>query len=212
MGAYVSAADDLVLHGPRVLGLASVQRIATLYRLDCDDVEDRLLGFATAGWVGHSRFAGGSGWHLTDAGRDEDERRLSLELDLAGARDAVTAAHRAFLPLNRRLAKACTDWQIRPTTRDPMAANDHTDWAWDERVFGALDALGRDPAAVTDVLAGALRRFDGYAARFSRALAKVNAAQPLWIDAPDVDSCHTVWVQLHEDLLATLGIPRGGDG
>lgn len=29
---------------------------------------------------------------------------------------------------------------------------------------------------------------------------------------PDRDSCHTVWIQFHEDLLATLGIPRGGEG
>jgi hypothetical protein len=26
------------------------------------------------------------------------------------------------------------------------------------------------------------------------------------------DSCHTVWIQFHEDLLATLGIPRDADG
>ena len=25
----------------------------------------------------------------------------------------------------------------------------------------------------------------------------------------DRDSCHTVWTEFHEDLLATLGIPRG---
>ena len=31
------------------------------------------------------------------------------------------------------------------------------------------------------------------------------------LDAPEADSCHTVWIQLHEDLLATLGVPRGGD-
>jgi len=30
-----------------------------------------------------------------------------------------------------------------------------------------------------------------------------------WVDAIGIDSCHTVWFQLHEDLLATLGIPRG---
>ena len=32
------------------------------------------------------------------------------------------------------------------------------------------------------------------------------------VDAPDRDSCHLVWIQFHEDLLATLGIPRGSDG
>jgi hypothetical protein len=32
-----------------------------------------------------------------------------------------------------------------------------------------------------------------------------------WVDAPDRDSLHAVWIQLHEDLLATLGIERGTD-
>jgi hypothetical protein len=203
--------EDLVLHGPRVLGHASAQRIATRYRLDPGEVEDHLLQFAANGWVAHSRFADSSGWHLTEVGRREGERRLSRELDLARLRETATATHQRFLPLNQRFGKACTDWQIRPTSRDPMAANDHTDWGWDERVFRTLDALGRQLPVVIDPLAGALQRFDGYATRFSAALAEVNSARPRWIDAPDIDSCHTVWIQLHEDLLATLGIPRGTD-
>jgi hypothetical protein len=32
-----------------------------------------------------------------------------------------------------------------------------------------------------------------------------------WVDAPDRDSLHAVWIQFHEDLLATLGIERGTD-
>jgi hypothetical protein len=28
------------------------------------------------------------------------------------------------------------------------------------------------------------------------------------VDRTDVDSCHRVWFELHEDLVATLGIDR----
>ena len=35
--------------------------------------------------------------------------------------------------------------------------------------------------------------------------------EPAWVTRPRVDSCHTVWMELHEDLLATLGIDRGGE-
>jgi hypothetical protein len=49
-----------------------------------------------------------------------------------GSRETISLAHKSFLPLNRRFAKACTDWQIRPTSRDRMASNDHADWGWDE--------------------------------------------------------------------------------
>ena len=34
-----------------------------------------------------------------------------------------------------------------------------------------------------------------------------------WVDEPKIDSCHTVWFELREDLhlLATLGLERGGE-
>lgn len=211
MSAYASAMQDLVLHGPRVLGFASPARIAARYALGSDAVEDVLLAFAAEGWVSHSRFGDSSGWFLTDAGRLEDERRMTVELDRAGARDVVVEAHARFVPLNRRFAKACTDWQIRPTRADALSLNDHTDWKWDERVLRTLESLDRELGKVAGDLAGHLQRFDGYAARYSAALAKVNAAQRRWVDAPEVDSCHTVWIQFHEDLLATLGLARGPD-
>jgi hypothetical protein len=30
-----------------------------------------------------------------------------------------------------------------------------------------------------------------------------------WVDGVGIDSCHLVWMQLHEDLLATLGLNCG---
>jgi hypothetical protein len=46
---------------------------------------------------------------------------------------------------------------------------------------------------------------------YSWALSKAETGQRAWVDAFDRDSCHMVWIQFHEDLLATLGIPRGSD-
>jgi hypothetical protein len=212
VAAHVSAPDDLVLHGPRVLGFASPGRIADRYGLDRDEVEDRLIEFAARGWVTHTRFADTGGWSLTEDGRAEDERRMAAELDLTGARETVAEAHTRFLPLNKRFGKVCTDWQLRPTRTEPMAANDHTDWRWDERVLRALATLGRDLAAVTDPPARCLQRLDGYSARYLAALARVDTGERRWVDSPEVDSCHTVWIQLHEDLLATLGVARGAEG
>ncbi len=212
MAAAVSAVDDLVLHGPRVLGYAPTARIADRFALDPGDVEDHLLGFGARGWVGSAAFGATSGWFLTEAGRAEDERRMAAELDRTGARPVVSDVHTRFLPLNARFGRVCTDWQLRPTRAEPMAANDHTDWRWDERVLRALGTLGRELTQLTDALAGCLQRFDGYGARYAAALAQVDRGQRRYVDSPEVDSCHTVWIQLHEDLLSTLGIPRGAEG
>src|ERR1700754_4499326 len=177
MPPYVSAPDDLVLHGPRVLGFASPSRIGARYGLDASLVEELLLDHEARGLVCHSSFAGSSGWSITDDGRVENERRLAIELDRAGARDAVTSAHVEFIPLNRRFGIACTDWQIRPTRTDPLAFNDHTDWTWDGRALGTLATLDKAFRRLCIQLAECLQRFDGYADLYSSALAKVEAGQ-----------------------------------
>ena len=205
------AAADLALHGARVLGFATPARVASRYGLDPGTVRELLLDHEARGWVRYLSFAGSSGWALTDAGRGENERRLSAELDSAGGRDIVADAHEAFLPLNHRFGTACTDWQIRPAPGEPMACNDHADWRWDERVLQALGSVAGSFRRLCDQLSGCLARFDGYADLYSSALCKAQTRQHSWVDAPDRDSCHMVWIQFHEDLLATLGIPRGSD-
>jgi hypothetical protein len=190
---YRSAPHDLALHGVRVLGFPTTSRVAARYG------------------VRQSSFAGSAGWSVTEPGRAENERRLAVELDRAGARDTVAGVHAAFVPLNRRFAAACTDWQVRPTRADPTAVNDHTDWRWDERVLRTLASVDGSFRPLCGQLADCLARFDGYADRYAAALRKVGSGQRPWVDAIDRDSLHLLWIQFHEDLLATLGIPRGLD-
>lgn len=125
--------------------------------------------------------------------------------------DAVRAAHAAFLPLNRQLRRACTDWQLRPTPGDRLAANDHTDRAWDERVLAELAAVDAALVPLVARLTGALARFAGYDVRFAAACRRAAAGEGHWVDGTEVDSCHRVWFELHEDLVATLGIDRGAE-
>jgi hypothetical protein len=211
--AHQSTAEDLALHGLRVLGYAEAPRIAGRYGLDRGIVQEYLLDHQARGWVSKARFGASSGWSLTDAGRAEDERRLAAELAVAGtgARREVVAAHQQFLPLNDRLGTACTNWQIRPAPGDPLAVNDHSDPRWDDRVLVTLASVGSAFRRLCGPLAGSLARFGGYADLYAAALTRAQAGQYGWIDAPDRDSCHLVWMQFHEDLLATLGLDRGGE-
>lgn len=209
--AYVSTAEDLSLHGVRVLGFGPQSRITARFALEPDMVDEALGDFEAYGWVQKTSFGDTSGWSLTEAGRRENERRLSLELDAAGARERVGDIHRRFVPLNHRFTEACTRWQIRPSREDPIAFNDHTDWRWDERVLTTMDFIQKQFGDVCADLCAVLDRFGGYAERFDAALAKVNSGRREWVDSAELDSLHTVWIQFHEDLIATLGIPRGAD-
>jgi hypothetical protein len=48
----------------------------------------------------------------------------------------------------------------------------------------------------------------GYGRRLSRALARVQAGDGDGFTRPLTNSYHDVWMELHEDLVATLGLVR----
>lgn len=156
-------------------------------------------------------FLGDITWSLTDAGRAQDEHLLAAELDETGARDVVAQAHRDFLPLNRLHGAACTRWQLHPTSWDSTARNDHTDLRWDAAALDDLERADAGLGVICSRLSALLARFDGYAAAHNAALGRVQHGDAVWLDAPDRASCQLVWIGFHEDLLATLGIPRGSD-
>jgi len=206
---YASTPDLLVLHAVRTTGMADDVAVSRRSGIDQDTVSELLQDYEAYGWVTRVEFAGTGGWTLTDRGRDEDSRRLAEELDRAGARPVVERAYQAFEWLNGRLVKTCTDWQLRPNQDDRLAANDHGDPEWDARVLDELSMLARELTQLVGDLAGALARFGGYDERFSAAVSRAQAGERQWVAGVGVASCHAVWMELHEDLLSTLGIPRG---
>ncbi|WP_169981104.1 transcriptional regulator [Microbispora sp. H10836] len=198
----------LVLHAVRITGFADTPVIARRYGLDPAETEELLLDAEALGWVEHTAFAGTGGWSLTEPGRAENERRLAAELTRVGGAGEVRDVYRGFLPLNALLLQACTDWQLRPTAGDRLAVNDHSDPAWDAGVLHELACVDRALTPLADRLGRVLRRFRGYDTRFATALGRARAGEVAWVDRTDVDSCHRVWFELHEDLIATLGLDR----
>jgi hypothetical protein len=199
----------LVLHAVRLLGFSPTPAVAARFGLDEALAEELLEDHRALGLVTWSTFADSAGWSLTERGRLEGEARLAAELEATGQRDVVHRTYLEFLDLNARVLQAVTDWQTRPVAGNPFAANDHQDLRWDTRVLQRLEDVGGRLAPIADVLGGVLDRLAGYSGRFESALARARAGEVDWVDALGRDSCHTVWFQLHEDLLATLGIPRG---
>ncbi|MGF2949003.1 transcriptional regulator [Microbacterium alcoholitolerans] len=198
----------LVLHAVRLLGFNEPAAIGARAGIDHDAVVDLLRDAEQHGWVRHDAFAGLEGWSLTEEGRRENQRQLAQERVGADSDDVLRGVYRDFLPLNARLVAACTDWQLRPTNHDRLAANDHADPAWDAHVLNELDELSTGLTALVARLVAVLARFTGYDSRFDVALRRARAGQSEWVDRTGIDSCHRVWFELHEDLLATLDIDR----
>ena len=190
------------LHAVRLLGFADTEPVAERFGQDPHDVERLLIEAGAKRWAVHSSFGGTGGWFLTVAGRTENERLLAEELNSAGGRTAVTAAHAAFASLNEDVVAACSKLQLQWPSAG-QRPNDGIDQDTRQTFTLALTALMDLEIRLTEVLP----RFSGYAKRLEQALANA-ATEPAWLTATDRDSFHRIWFELHEDLIATLGIRR----
>ena len=113
----------------------------------------------------------------------------------------------AFLPINRSLRELCTAWQVRPDG----SVNDHSDAMYDAGVRDRLDDIHDSTTPILDRLTAVLPSIGGYTPRLQDALDRLDAGETAWLTSPLLDSYHTVWMHLHQELLMTLGMTRKED-
>ena len=147
------------------------------------------------------------GWGVTERGRTADEEFTWSELDATESRVHVLKAYESFLGLNPALLDTCGDWQMRRLGSTPVL-NDHIDPDYDGKVLSRLLRIDVSAQRICSDLASRLMRFGLYATRLTTALERTLGGNIAYV-TDTLDSYHSVWFQLHEDLLVTLGISRG---
>ena len=98
-------------------------------------------------------------------------------------------------------------WPVKPIGGE-LAVNDHSDRRHDERVIARLRRTDAKESTALRPLASALTRFDVYPRRLRRALTLINDGDHSMLAAPLKDSYHTVWFELHEELIILSGLRR----
>ncbi|MBA3654177.1 MAG: MarR family transcriptional regulator [Actinobacteria bacterium] len=199
-----------VLHALRLRGFADDDIVAFLAGVSEGDATE-LVGELAAEGLANRREGRLSGWSLTPDGRATHAKLISEEVADAGCRDAVDDGYRRFLAINETMLGCCTQWQLRTVDGTPVP-NDHTDAAHDAQAIAALAAIDDAVQPACADLALALDRYAAYGPRLRAARTKVEAGDTDWFTKPLIDSYHTVWFELHEDLLVTLGIERSKEG
>jgi hypothetical protein len=189
----------------RCIGVAGEDRVATAAGMGIVDtlihlrsLSERSLVVLDAGPFG--------GWNLTESGRIADQELVRKELDIVGARDHVRSSYESFLGLNPALLQTSGEWQMRKLG-DAHAINDHSDPDYDAEVLSRLIRIDASAQRICSDLASRLVRFGVYGYRLTTALDRALGGDTAYV-TDSLDSYHTVWFQLHEDLLVTLGISR----
>jgi hypothetical protein len=117
--------------------------------------------------------------------------------------DAFARAYNEFRGVNRDFKSLVAQWQLKDG--EP---NDHADADYDAAVLGRLDGVHQAVLPVLAAASGQLPRLDAYTAKLSAALERIQAGDTAWFTRPIVDSYHTVWFEVHEELIGAAGLTR----
>ena len=118
-------------------------------------------------------------------------------------RGAFARTYDEFRTVNHEFKALVSDWQLRDG--EP---NDHGDADYDDAVLVRLEGVHEAVLPVVTAATGQLPRLDAYVAKLSAALEKIHAGDTTWFARPMIDSYHTVWFELHQELLGAAGLTR----
>ena len=135
--------------------------------------------------------------------------RSGYSRDFAAQRDDpdMTRAYEAFEVVNNELKRLITEWQTIEVGGERVP-NDHSDAEHDARVVDRLGDLHDRAEPVLDRLAAGLPRLAAYKDLLLAALERAEDGAREWVSDAKIPSYHTVWFELHEDLLRVLGRER----
>lgn len=196
--------DLLALHGLAVKKAGSPEAVAAVLGAEEGEISAALDAAVEAG-----RAAGAKGTYMVaPAGREWlDERYPEVFADFRADPTAAEAYER-FERINRELLALFTDWQMIPAAGGERVPNDHSDAEYDAGIVDRLGAQHERAEKVLDRFAALDPRLGVYKARLDEAYDKVLAGDLDHVSGARIDSYHTVWFELHEDLLRMLGRER----
>jgi hypothetical protein len=196
---------DVVAHALRIKQVATVAELVALTSMTPETVECHLAALADGGDASFRERH--QLWQLTTLGVARHDGWLAAEAVRGPGVDLVCQAYVDFLPLNAALKEQCGQWQLRDGQ-----PNDHGDTAYDGSVTEGLAEIDDRTADILAAMSAALPRLGGYRPRLAAALARVRQGERDAFTGVLCDSYHDIWMELHQDLIITLGIDRRAEG
>jgi hypothetical protein len=193
----------LVMHGLAVKKHGTPEAVAGIIGLDAEAVRAVLGKLVEAKRVVEAQ----GKYLLTPPARmalDSDYSRLYGDLR---ANTEFKAGYEGFERLNGALKQLITDWQTIAVSGERVA-NSHGDKEYDARIIDRLGQLHERAEGLLERLAGVLPRFLIYRDKLLAALEKAEDGEIAWVSDARIESYHTLWFELHEDLLRLMGRER----
>lgn len=196
-------ATHLVLHGLAIKKHAGAGDIAGLVGLKTDRVQTLLEAAAQSGRAvkADARFL------VSPLGKVALESSYSRYFAVMRQDQPFIAAYDSFERINVQLKALITDWQT-VEMGGRRVANDHGDKDHDARIIDRLGDLHERANAILAVLERGVSRLGYYRKHLLSALEKAEDGAIEWVSDVRIESYHTLWFELHEDLLRIVGATR----
>lgn len=190
----------LVLHGLAIKKHADAAAVAGLVGLPTARVSELLTQAVQRGKVAEAQ----GRYLLTPMARMSLDGDYSKYYGDLRKNEDFVAAYEGFERINVELKQLITDWQTVEIAGQRVP-NDHSDAAHDQRVIDRLGDLHERADKVFARLAAGLPRLQRYRDHLLAALEKAEDGDIQWVSDARIDSYHTVWFELHEELLRLMG-------
>jgi hypothetical protein len=189
-----------VLQAVRLKGRVAPADLAATLGADLDSITRTVERLSASGLL-----VEGTTLKLSSSGRTRLETLLADErkgIDSA----AIAAAYHDFHSVNADFKALVTDWQLKGGPAGKP--NTHDDTEYDAAMLARLDDVHARVIPIIDAAATQLSRLNAYSSKLLVALGKVKAGETAWLTRPLIDSYHTVWFELHEELIGAMGLTR----
>lgn len=186
-----------VLQAVRLKGRVSVPDLAATLGMDHDTVGKTVDRLADAGLL-----VEGPTVRISPTGRARLAELLAAERQHV-ASATITAVYDEFRSVNGEFKSLVTDWQLKDDR-----PNDHADADYDAAVLARLDDVHRRLVLIIGPVTAQLPRLSAYVTKLDVALNRVKSGEIPWLTRPLIDSYHTVWFELHEELILAAGLTR----
>jgi hypothetical protein len=193
----------LILHGLAIKKHATPEAVAALVGLAPERVKALLADAVARGKVAEAQ----GRYLLAPLARMALDGEYSKHYGTLRQNADFVAAYEGFERINVELKQLITDWQTVELAGQRVP-NDHSDQAHDARVIDRLGDLHERADPVFERLAAALPRLQVYRDHLLAALEKAEDGEIQWVSDARTDSYHTVWFELHEELLRLMGRQR----
>ncbi|MBY8857247.1 hypothetical protein K7711_12225 [Nocardia sp. CA2R105] len=195
---------DFVLHGLTLRQLATVDQLAEILDLDAETTSARLEQAVADGRA----IAGRGAFMITPAGRAHLDSRYPADFAEYRSNDELVSVLADFEQgINKQMLALMTSWQTIAIDGNDQP-NDHSDAGYDGKVIDKLARLHDRAGALLAPFADADPLAKRFISRLDAALERVDRGEHDYVSSVRIDSYHTVWYQMHEHLLRTMGEAR----